>query len=161
MLVASHLDRSLCCFPARLQCHRIRSVLPGISSGDSCWTPFNLLSLLLECPYQILTAQPSQQSSCISLPSILSFPALLERLQAASPFLCSPHGKSRFILESHTERWHLSSSLRALPWSLIMISSLPAPEHLVLLICCHSPLTIISRSLVFTSLRFCPLMHHD
>lgn len=129
--------------------------------GGFCWPPFNLLSLLLQCPHQIVTAQLSQQSSCMSLPSILSFPVLLERLLAASPFLCSPRGKSHFILESHTERWHLSSSLMALPLSLIMISSLPAPEHLVWLICCHSPLNIISRSLVFTSLRFCPLMHHD
>lgn len=112
-------------------------------------------------PHQILMPQFSWQSSRMSLPSILSFPALLERLLAASPFLCSPHGKSYFILERHTERWHLSFSVMALPFSLIMISSLPAPEHLVLQICCHSSLNIISWSLVFISLKFCPLMHHD
>lgn len=162
MLVASHLHRSLCCFPAWLQCHRVRSVLPGISPWDSCWPHLICSLFFLSVPHEnLIMPQPSQQNSCRSLPSILSLPVLLERLLAASPFLRSPHGKSRFILESYTERWHLSSSVTALPLSLIMISSLPAPEHLFLLICCHSPLNIISWSLVFTSLRFCPLMHHD
>lgn len=161
MLVASHPDRSLCCSQH------------GYSATglDLCYLASHLgapAGHLLICslfsftvPHEILVPQLSQQSSCMSLPSILSFPVLLERLLAASPFLCSPHGKSRFILEIQTERWHLSPSVAALPLSLIMISSLPAPEHLVLLICCHSPLNIISWSLVFTSLRFCPLMHHD
>lgn len=60
--------------------------------------------LSFSVPHQnLIMPQPSRQSSSMSLPSILSFPALLERLLAASPFLCSPHGKSRFILESHRE----------------------------------------------------------
>lgn len=62
MLVASHLDRSLCCFPAQLQCHRVRPVLPGISPGDSCWPPFNLLSLLLQCPASKSHHAPAQQA---------------------------------------------------------------------------------------------------
>lgn len=62
MLAASHLDRSLCCFPAQLQCHRVRPVLPGISPGDSCWPPFNLLSLLLQCRTSKSHHAPAQQA---------------------------------------------------------------------------------------------------
>ena len=102
-------------------------------------TPVGNLSgcslFLFSVPHErLIMTQPSRQSSSVSLPSIPSFPALLERLLAASLFLCSPRGKSGFILESHAETWHLSSSVTALPSSLIMISSLSAPEHLVLLI---------------------------
>lgn len=161
MLVASHLEGSLCCFPAQLQCHRLDLCYLASPLVAPAGHPLICSLFSFSVPHEILMPQLSQQSSCMSLPSILSFPVLLERLLAVSPFLCSPHGKSCFILESHTERWHLSSSVTALPLSLIMISSLPAPEHLVLLICCHSPLNIVSWSLVLTSLRFCPLMHRD
>lgn len=90
---------------------------------------------LFSVPCQrLIMPQPSRQSSSMSLPSISSFPTLSERLLAASPFLCSPRGKLSFILESHIETRHLSSSFAAVPSSVIMISPLPTTEHRALLI---------------------------
>lgn len=61
MLVASHLDGCLCCFPARPQCHRVWSVLSSISLGGSRWPPLRLLSLPPSKAHHAPACQAEQQ----------------------------------------------------------------------------------------------------
>lgn len=104
-------------------------MLSSISPGGSCWPPLRLL-FPFQCPPSEADGAPAQQAEQHRVSAIhLLLPCSFGEPAGCQPIsLCSPHGKSGFILESLTETWHLSSSITALPSSLIMISSLPAPE---------------------------------
>lgn len=150
---------------AASQCHRVCSVLFGISFGGSCWPPLRLLSLPLWFPPSKAYHAPAQQGEHQHVSAIHPLlPCIFGEAAGCQPVALQPSGE----IKLHSGESRRGTAFVFLCYGLAIIFNhyfFPVSPRMFIfanltLSSFHALLNIILWSLVFIPHRLCPLMHH-
>lgn len=133
--------------------------------GGSCWPPLRLLSLPPQFPPSKAHHGPARQAEQQRVSAIHPLlPCAFGEAAGCQPV--SPHPSWEIKLHSGDSRRDTAFVFLCYGLAIIFNHDFFPASHRTFgfanltLSSCHSPLNIISWSLVFTPLRFCLLMHH-